>query len=403
MIITKEVKIEVKSAVTMDKLYEIGIKSKISDVIFLPIEKLWKGSHIKIEVACDICNQSKFLSFRKYWKNYDKYSLYTCIKCSHIKNKKTNLEKYGVEYYIQTKECKEKVKETNLEKYGVEYYTQTKEYLEKVKETNLEKYGVEHYMKSHDFEEKTRKTNSERYSVEKNILCLEIKEKIKQTNLERYGVEYPINNPEIKKKSENTKIEKYGDKNYNNREKYKETVMEKYGVEHTSKLKSTTERRKETNLIRFGFTSNSTSETSKRKLRETNLERYGVEYPMQVEEFFNKQQKSAFKIQKYKDTQLYYQGSYEKDFLFFCENNGILERIIRPKPIEYLIGDKKHKYYPDYLIDDKNLIIEIKSSYTFNKWYDINMKKQQECLVQGYNFIFIIDKNYDDFLLVLNH
>ena len=44
------------------------------------------------------------------------------------KSKRTNLEKYGVEYYSQTDECKEKMRQTCLERYGVESFSQTNEF-----------------------------------------------------------------------------------------------------------------------------------------------------------------------------------------------------------------------------------------------------------------------------------
>ena len=139
------------------------------------------------------------------------------------------------------------------------------------------------------------------------------------------------------------------------------------------------------------------SEISKNKLRKTNFERYGVEYPMQVELFFNKQQKSAFKIKIFKNTNICYQGTYEKDFLTYCEKNEILDFIERPKPIDYIFEDKKRKYYPDFFINKLNTIIEIKSRYTLEKDIDKNISKKESCIEQGYNFIFIVDKNYDFF------
>ena len=41
--------------------------------------------------------------------------------------------------------------------------------------------------------------------------------------------------------------------------------------------------------------------------------------------------------------------------------------------------------------------MEIKSSYWYEKDLDKNLDKQKSCLEQGYNFIFIINKNYEEF------
>lgn len=48
---------------------------------------------------------------------------------------RTSLIKYGMPFYSQTEECKEKVRKTNLERYGVEYYTQLESVKSKLKNT----------------------------------------------------------------------------------------------------------------------------------------------------------------------------------------------------------------------------------------------------------------------------
>ena len=55
-------------------------------------------------------------------------------------------------------------------------------------------------------------------------------------------------------------------------------------------------------------------------------------------------------------------------------------------------------YYPDYYLPEYNLIVEIKSDYTYKKELDKNICKRKSCVEQGYNFIFIINKNYDEFI-----
>lgn len=42
---------------------------------------------------------------------------------------------------------------------------------------------------------------------------------------------------------------------------------------------------------------------------------------------------------------------------------------------KYTLDDKEHRYYPDIHIKDTNLYIEIKSTFTLNSKYDINMAK----------------------------
>jgi hypothetical protein len=75
------------------------------------------------------------------------------------KLKSTNLERYGVEYTLQSEEVREKSRATNLERFGVEYPGQSEEVKEKIKATNLERYGVEHVLQNLEIMEKQQKNS----------------------------------------------------------------------------------------------------------------------------------------------------------------------------------------------------------------------------------------------------
>jgi len=97
---------------------------------------------------------------------------------------------------------------------------------------------------------------------------------------------------------------------------------------------------------------------------------------------------------KYDDRfKLYYQGTYEKHFLDFCYDNNII--ITKPKYIKYIFDDKEYKYFPDYYIESLNLLIEIKSDYIFEVQKNKNIAKQIFSIKNGFEHIFIINKNYD--------
>lgn len=62
----------------------------------------------------------------------------------------------------------------------------------------------------------------------------------------------------------------------------------------------------------------------------------------------------------------------------------------------YLEDNKNHRYFPDIYIPKENLIIEVKSKYTYKGfigWYNTNLLKRQACLNAGYNFQFMIFDN----------
>lgn len=112
------------------------------------------------------------------------------------------------------------------------------------------------------------------------------------------------------------------------------------------------------------------------------------------------------KDKKYKFT---YTGTYEKDFLEFMDIflNWSPNDIIMPAPqvFEYYYQNKKHFYIPDVFIPSLNLIIEIKSST--NKHYrerDLVQEKIKDKILEKspYNYIKILDKEYDNFFKTVN-
>ena len=122
-----------------------------------------------------------------------------------------------------------------------------------------------------------------------------------------------------------------------------------------------------------------------------------LEYPAQLEYFYNKMLKSGYTIHKYKD--IYYQGEYELDFLEKYYYIGIK----RGPTIKYEFNDNIHYYYSDFYFEKMNLIIEIKSLKWYEEHLEKNIQKQKSCIEQGYNFIFIIDKDYTTFNKIIKH
>jgi hypothetical protein len=134
MILDKKVKIKItKKNIEHYKIFYNGISLK--DIIEIETENLQKGSNLKINVCCDICNIQRYIKYQAYKKNINSsldYPIYTCDKCSHIKLKNTNIKKYGVEYYSKHPERNSKVKLTSLDKYGVDHFSKSESFKEKV-------------------------------------------------------------------------------------------------------------------------------------------------------------------------------------------------------------------------------------------------------------------------------
>ena len=177
MILTKEVEVGI-AYLNIEHYKKLGYDVKIFDKIIVPIEHLSPQSNKKIKVKCDICGKEKEIKYQTYMKSVSNYGYYACCsKCAWDKNRKTCLEKYGVDASMKSKLVQEKSKQTCLEHYGVEHISQSDYFKEKYKETMLEHYGVENGFQSE-----------------------EIKEKIKQTSIEKYGCEHYRQNPKMKEK-----------------------------------------------------------------------------------------------------------------------------------------------------------------------------------------------------------
>jgi hypothetical protein len=199
--------------------------------------------------------------------------------------------------------------------------------------------------------------------------CCNVKNKL--TCFQKYGKFYSATE-DYRNKVNTTIVEKYGsEEEYSNfiRKVSKEKCIEKYGVDNVFQL-----------------------ENIKDKIKQTLGERYGVEHALQSVEFFNKSQKNGLKVKRYNGVN--YQGSFELDFLKFCEQKNIMVK--KHKSIDYKYNDSIRKYFPDFYLPEYNLIVEIKSSYYYQKELDRNLLKEEYSKKSGFDFIFIIDKNYDE-------
>jgi len=285
-----------------------------------------------------ICNCGN-KHFKKFVTIYDIGAF--CTKCTQ-KNKE------------------KKIKATCLEKYGVEYALQSKELYKKKKETCLKKFGKEHASQLEEFKEKNKKICLEKYGVEHNSQTEKAKEQMRITCLEKYGVEYVAQLDSIKKLK-------------------KETSLKNYGVENPSSL-----------------------EEVKNKMKETCLKKYGVEYVSHVPEISEKHMKNRFQYKRFKfldGTVLITQGyeNYALDELCkqgFKSSDIITSRALVPSIFYEDSKGKKHRYFVDIYIPKINKMIEVKSTWIYNRFNNNIFEKANECIKQGFDYeIWIYNGN----------
>jgi hypothetical protein len=297
------------------------------------------------EGFCKICNiPTQFVHIDNGYKNC--CSTECSNKYTYEQTKNGNLKKYGVENPYQRKDIKKKIKQKNLKNFGVKMPLQNKEIKEKAYKTMEIKYGAKTTLQSNILYLKVKETKKKKYGDEKYIND----KKIKETNNKKYGCDNPMGNKKI-------------------REKRKKTMIKLYGSEHALK-----------NI------------KCRNKFKNTCNANYGVDYPMQNSSLFEKQQKSGFRLKKYKNTQIFYQASYELDFLKNFYNK--YPDIERAFSIKYIINEKTKIYYPDFYIPSLNLIIECKNSYLAKRDSKNIEAKKKAVIDSGFNYIMIIDKDY---------
>jgi len=182
--------------------------------------------------------------------------------------------------------------------------------------------------------------------------------KQEQTCLKKYGFKYVAQNPLVFRK-------------------FLDTCKSRHGEEHFSRTSQYKEKYRNTCLKKYGVESSNQSEIVKEKIKSTMNLKYGVDHALQNPIIFSKQQKTSLEILQYKDTDLTYQGSYEKYFLELLEYRQMLQNVSNGKIYTYEFTGKKRTYYSDFCVNDTT--IEIKSSWTYNRnGKDLNLQMKNE-------------------------
>lgn len=151
--------------------------------------------------------------------------------------------------------------------------------------------------------------------------------------------------------------------------------------------------KKDTNIKKLGTEWGFQSDSVKAKSKETLILRYGVEHNMHDEQILSKNQR--FRTKHYTldtGTIVSYQGYEIIAILELLKTHNEDDLILQGIPTIWY-NDRKNRYYPDIYVLSKNLMIEVKSTWTYSRDQEKNNLKKQACLDQGYNFEFWICSN----------
>ncbi len=259
--------------------------------------------------------------------------------CREHSSKKSLLEKYGVENIFQLQETKEKIKKTNEMKFDG-HPMKTILVQNKRVSTVLKNFGTTSPMKCEKIKAQRSSTNIKKYGCVCSLVSQKIKEKTVKTLIEKYGVTNPAQSDELKEKANKTRERKFGNANM---------FKTDYFVETTKK----------TNLIKYG---------TEHAPANYNLKEYTW--------------KTGEKILLQGNEHIVLE---ELEISGYCYNDILTERKDMPK-ITYFQDGIEHRYYPDFYIPSENLIIEVKSEWTFNVQLEKNLKKIEAVKALGFNF-----------------
>lgn len=226
----------------------------------------------------------------------------------------------------------------------------------------------------------------------------------------------PNSCPAVKAAKKQTVLEKYGVTNVSKcpaiLEKKKATWIRNYGVDNPSKAEiniakikaawpDIQTKRQETSLRKFGVDSYSKTQEFQDRRKETWLTKYGVDNPTKNPEIAHKVFLSNA-ASEYRTKSLVlpsgqivrYQGNEDKVIVELLKA-GFSEQEIKIGPknvphLTYIFEDKLCRYYPDIWLPRYNMLIEVKSTYTWKKYKLKNLLKRQACISAGYNYRIII-------------
>lgn len=242
--------------------------------------------------------------------------------------------------------------------------------------------------------ERKRQTSLKKYGVSNPFKAKEIKEQIRTTNLEKYGTVDPGNLPEFRTKARNTMMQNYGvEHTFQNgvlRDRIKLTWVDKYGADNPQRILKIKNKTKQTCMEKYGSEYVICSKLVREKANATIQSRYGVSNPTQNPEILERAHRRRSKKYTFPSGKTVQVMGYEPKVLDDLLKSGIPEsEIITEKGlvprIKYHFDGKTRYYFPDIYLPRFNMIIEVKSLYTWKIEKEKNMAKIKACVAAGFN------------------
>ena len=221
-----------------------------------------------------------------------------------------------------------------------------------------------------------------------------VTEKYNNSMIDKYGVPWPMQSKALVNKSQETCVTKYGVTSFTKTDQFKIQMSEKYQNETIEKREIRLDKNRKTNIEKYGVDWFSKTELFGEKCKRVWFENYGVEHPSQssivAEKTLGGYKKSwhEYTLPSGKIIKLQgYEPQVFDELLKIYNENEILYKKGSVPQIWYIDkNNKRHRYFPDFYIPKDNLIIEVKSTFTYNKELEKNLLKEKSAREGGYNF-----------------
>ena len=264
---------------------------------------------------------------------------------------------------------------------------------ERLKATNMTRYGYEHNSQRPEIKEAAL-SGMMKYIADKKHTLEELKEIYKSEGCELLETEYK----DIKTLMRFLCVcGKIGNINYN-----------KFAIgQRCSDPECIMTRKRQTNLEKFGETCYTKTKACQDRIKATCLDKYGVEHPMQNADIFDKAQRTGLTYKTYtfpSGRQENVQG-YEPlalDYLLktYHEDNIQVNRKEQPE-IWYTDSENvKHRYFSDIYIPKANLIVEVKSLWTYRLGMELGKipLQEQACKDEGFEYLRLVYNDKHQFV-----
>lgn len=206
MILTKTVTIK-PSGKSISYYKNKGYNVKWHENLEVSVNDLPNNSNVIILAKCDNpeCQHEHEIHYSKYTKNTkENNGKYFCKDCWSSRLSLIINELYGVNNISQLDYIKKQKKDTCYSHFGVEYYLQSEELKEKMYDTCEKRYNTRNIAELESVKQKRRETCLIKYGYDNPLMNPEIKQKSYETNIRKYGTPFVSQVPEIKKKASET-------------------------------------------------------------------------------------------------------------------------------------------------------------------------------------------------------